>query len=44
MINIIEDYSRSSPKLLYSNVVRILNPVCKPDKGTKCTPILKPLI
>lgn len=44
MINIIEDYSHSSPKLLYSNVVQILNPVCKPDKGIKCTPILRPLI
>ena len=43
MINIIEDYSHSPPKLLYSNVEQRLIPLCKPDKETKYTPILKPL-
>ncbi len=43
MINIIEDYSHSSPKLLYSSVEQKLIPLCRPDKGTKYTLILKPL-
>lgn len=43
MINIIGDYSHSPPKHLYSSVEQILIPLYRPDKGTKYTPILKPL-